>query len=353
MENFHQTAPNTAPTQRKSGGLIKGTALALTGTVAFSLGACKTPDVDESTSVEVASRADPSPAEILPTASPSTVPSPTETISPEPSPVEAVPSPVATSNQTKTEATRSKEVIAPEPVEPVPVAEPVQEALSNEDIARAGLNEYIAKFPCAAADRITFTFGDPGPQGESYTSGPLATTTGNTITLRPDLEQNQIRNIMLHESGHACKNVGVRHFPQPFESYYDDGARIYGAEGFVVYYENPGGNGEYGHFMYIEEGVAEYVAEGFADYTPLEDRGYAAVSALTAELANMRGLNRENILRMQQNSDFLSFVGIVYGKQPGEIDARTLESLVLAYQDAFQSHRSPSREELAANYGIN
>ncbi len=210
---------------------------------------------------------------------------------------------------------------------------------------------YVDIYGCKQIGKIAIATGDFNQHVASIdpTSKILAKTNKHNITLHPSLSVEGKANMVKHELTHACIETEPRMFAKRYQV--EPSTYATGAAGFVVWFsdstpEKPN------TFNDIDEGVAEWIAEGVPGFVASTDRGYSSVRKLTSVLAGAADLNRKQLSDMHQNSDLLGYVSAVNHTSVDKISDSQLADFIFLYQDALTTGYIPTSEELAGQYHI-
>lgn len=209
-------------------------------------------------------------------------------------------------------------------------------------------NRYIDTYGCKDPEDFTFSVVedlDGMPLAE-----PLGSADNNDIAFSTAIDSLEtLKSVAIHETGHAC-SAGIILFEQPITgTEYTDGVAIIGARGFQFYFEDKTFVNE------MEEGIVEWLSMGVDGYIPTSDSGYLAVSGVMETIADIRGLSRQQLADLHQNSDLLTFISLAKARPVEQLSSYDVLEMVFLFQDAYYSGMNPPKESVAMilNYPTN
>ena len=154
----------------------------------------------------------------------------------------------------------------------------------------------------------------------------LILETLTTSSFQKRLEQ--LRNIGLHESAHACKADEPRGIDKPFKL--SDGAEAIAIHGFNVLVRFP--NGKQSGFRLIEEGIAEMLAvKADSNYT-VAYATYHRLGNLSIILVNSLEMRPEEVQDHLERNDLWWFVNRVLGRHRQGRNPEDIIRVMNAYQ---------------------
>ena len=174
-----------------------------------------------------------------------------------------------------------------------------------------GVETFLSKYDRPAHRQLLVSNAEPGAwitlRSDGQREETLATSSPGHIRLILDTlttssfqkRLEQLRNIGLHESAHACKADEPRGIDKPFTL--SDGAEAIAIHGFNVLVRFP--NGEQSGFRLIEEGVAEMLAvKADSNYT-VGDAKYHRLGKLSIILVNALEMSPEEVQDHLERND--------------------------------------------------
>jgi len=224
------------------------------------------------------------------------------------------------------------------------------ETISTPKTVQQAADDFIATYGCKVPEvPITMVdFRDMFPDK----IGALGATTLKGVFVNTNSSLDVQQSVATHEAMHACTDVSSHTvFEKPFQL--DPVTLATSSIGFRIILDGstPDQGNDMQQVFVIEEGIVEWVSAATPNYRPSED--YSPLTQLTANIAKLRGLSREEIVDMHQNDDIIGFVALVYGIDREAVTDFEFSDLVFMYQGAFYERYVPTVEELdfQLNYG--
>ena len=218
----------------------------------------------------------------------------------------------------------------------------LKEHLNKDDLRalHGGVETFLSKYDRPAHRQLLVSKAGPGAwitlRSDGQREETLATSspghirlileTLTTSSFQKRLEQ--LRNIGLHESAHACKAEEPRGIDKPFKL--SDGAEAIGIHGFSVLVRFP--NGEQSGFRLIEEGIAEMLAvKADSNYTA-GDAKYHRLGNLSIILINALEISPEEVQDHLERNDLWWFVNRILGRHSQGYNPENVIRVMNAYQ---------------------
>ena len=218
----------------------------------------------------------------------------------------------------------------------------VKTHLSKDEVSalHGGIQAFLSKYGRPEHRQILVSKAGPGAwitlRSDGQREETLATSspghirlileTLTTSSFQKRLEQ--LRNIGLHESAHACKADEPRGIDKPFTL--TDGAEAIAIHGFNVLVRFP--NGERSGFRLIEEGIAEMLAvKADSNYT-VAYATYHRLGNLSIILVNALEMRPEEVQDHLERNDLCWFVNGILGRHRQGCNPEDIISVMNAYQ---------------------
>lgn len=217
------------------------------------------------------------------------------------------------------------------------------------ETAEAALAEYDETYGClnrnvsieVSDDQNLFVMPSPNTNQIFYLDA-VATETGRILLNSELLAKEAVRSTILREAVHACiDRTDFSEFDTPLETSDGSGTKVIGANGFRPIFLDE--NGIEGTNPFIEEGLAEWVAESFDDFKTTGDRDeYGSLRELMKNLAAWRGLDVEQVLLMQEADNLRGFTAVVFGKDRLDVTGDDIVGIAWLFQTTMEQDALPT-----------